>query len=203
MADYYGVPEKLSEIKDWYDGYSFGGVEIYNPWSVINYFNNNCKPKAFWSRTSGNEIIGQLVKGAGQELYQSLTRLLQGQEVQSIIDTDIIYPEVDSDPDMIFSFLLVAGYLRIKEVISEFNDNPICSLEIPNREVKGAFQKEILGSYRELFTGSILRDFELALRMEDTTLFTDTLQKYLLQSASTFDTAHENETGYSLVLASP
>lgn len=192
MADYYGVPEKLSEIKDWYDGYSFGGVEIYNPWSVINYFNNNCKPKAFWSRTSGNEIIGQLVKGAGQELYQSLTRLLQGQEVQSIIDTDIIYPEVDSDPDMIFSFLLVAGYLRIKDVISEFNDNPICSLEIPNREVKGAFQKEILGSYRELFTGSILRDFELAFRTEDTMLFTDTLQKYLLQSAGTFDTAHEN-----------
>ena len=84
------------------------------------------------------------------------------------------------------------GYLRATNVISEFNDNPICSLKLPNGEIKSVFQKEILDNYNTLFNGSLLRDFELALRTGDTTLFTDTLQKYLLQSASTFDTTNEN-----------
>ena len=112
--------------------------------------------------------------------------------MQSIINTDIIYPEVNADSDTIYSFLLVAGYLRATSVISEFNDNPICSLKLPNREIKSVFQKEILDNYNTLFNGSLLRDFELALRTGDTALFTDTLQKYLLQSASTFDTTNEN-----------
>ena len=192
MAAYYGKAEKFSEIKEWYDGYLFGNTEIYNPWSVINYFNNNCKPKAFWSRTSGNEIIGELIRSSDKEVYESLSLLLQGKEVQSIINTDIIYPEVNADSDTIYSFLLVAGYLRATSVISEFNDNPICSLKLPNREIKSVFQKEILDNYNTLFNGSLLRDFELALRTGDTALFTDTLQKYLLQSASTFDTTNEN-----------
>lgn len=192
MASYYGMKEKLSEIKSWYDGYLFGHTGIYNPWSVISYFNNDCKPRAFWSRTSGNEIIGQLISGANQELYHSLSLLLQGSEVQSLIDTDIIYPEINGDPDNIYSFLLVAGYLRITDVVSEWNDTPICSLSLPNREIKSVFQREILDHYSTFFTGSILRNFETALRHSDTTLFTDTLRRYLLQSASVFDTANEN-----------
>ena len=192
MAAYYQATDKIPEIKEWYDGYLFGNTEIYNPWSVINYFNNNCKPKAFWSRTSGNEIIGELIRSSDKEVYESLSLLLQGKEVQSIINTDIIYPEVNADSDTIYSFLLVAGYLRATSVISEFNDNPICSLKLPNREIKSVFQKEILDNYNTLFNGSLLRDFELALRTGDTALFTDTLQKYLLQSASTFDTTNEN-----------
>ena len=192
MALYYGMFPKLSEIKDWYDGYQFGNTEIYNPWSVICYFNNNCIPKAFWSRTSGNEVIGQLIQNADRELYNNLSHLLQGDSVQALIDTDIIYPEVTGDPDIICSFLLMAGYLRVTEVISEFNDNPICSLALPNKEIKSVFQKEILDNYSAFFTGAILRDFEIALRQQDTVLLTDTLQKYLLQSASTFDTANES-----------
>ena len=192
MASYYGMKEKLPEIKEWYDGYLFGNTEIYNPWSVINYFSNDCKPKAFWSRTSGNEIIGQLIKNANKELYDSLSLLLQGADVQAIIDTDIIYPEVTGDPDTIYSFLLVAGYLRVTGFVSELHDNPICTLSLPNREIKNVFQKEILDNYGSFFTGSILRNFEAALRNGDAALFTDTLQKYLLQSASAFDTANEN-----------
>lgn len=192
MAAYYGMTDKLPEIKEWYDGYLFGTTEIYNPWSVISYFNNNCKPKAFWSRTSGNEIIGQLIQNSNAEMYESLSLLLQGNEVQSLIDTDIIYPEVNGDPDTIYSFLLVAGYLRVSDVISSFNDNPICSLKIPNREITSVFQKEILDNSGTLFNGSLLRNFETALRTGNTDLFTDTLQKYLMQSASAFDTANEN-----------
>lgn len=192
MAAYYEREDKLPEIKEWYDGYMYGNTEVYNPWSVISYFNNNCKPKAFWSRTSGNEIIGQMIQNSNAQMYESLSLLLQGKTVQAIIDTDIIYPEVNGDPDTIYSFLLVAGYLRVSGVISELNDNQICILNIPNREIKSVFQKEILDNYNTLFTGSLLRNFEAALRTGNADLFTNTLQKYLMQSASTFDTAHEN-----------
>ena len=65
------------------------------------------------------EIIGELIRGAGKELYQNLSLLLQGEEIQAIIDTDIIYPEVNSDPDIICSFLLVAGYLPGSDKVSE------------------------------------------------------------------------------------
>lgn len=192
MCAYYGVTQKLSEIKDWYNGYMFGNKEIYNPWSVISYFNNQCVPKAFWSRTSGNEIIGQLIQKADKDLYQSLTLLLQDKTVQSIIDTDIIYPEIHDNPDVIYSFLLVAGYLRVREITGELNGTPICTLSIPNKEIKSVFQKEILDVCSRNFTGSILRNFELSLRNKDTSLFTNTMEQYLLQSASTFDTSNEN-----------
>ena len=192
MSIYYGKPEKVQEIKDWYDGYLFGRQEIYNPWSVINYFSNDCKSKAFWSRTSGNEIIGQMIRNSNNQIYENLTLLLQGKEVQAIVDTDIIYPEIDENSDAIYSFLLVSGYLRVTNVISEMNDTPICSLAIPNREIKSVFQKEIMDQNGKLFTGTILRNFEMSLRTGDADLFTNTLQNYLMQSVSCFDTAQEN-----------
>ena len=159
MSIYYGKPEKVQEIKDWYDGYLFGSEEIYNPWSVINYFSNDCKSKAFWSRTSGNEIIGQMIRNSNNQIYENLTLLLQGKEVQAIVDTDIIYPEIDENSDAIYSFLLVSGYLRVTNVISEMNDTPICSLAIPNREIKSVFQKEIMDQNGKLFTRNYFEKF--------------------------------------------
>ena len=192
MAAYYGMEDKLPVIKEWYDGYLFGNTWIYNPWSVISYFSNNCKPKAFWSETGGNEIIGQLIQNSNAEMYESLSLLLQGKEIHSMIDTDIIYPKVNGDPDTVYSFLLITGYLKITGVISELNDNPICSLEIPNREIKSVFKKEILDNNNTLFTGALLRNFDVSLRTGNTDLFTNTLQEYLMHSAANFDIVHEN-----------
>ena len=192
MARYYGVSDRLSEIKEWYDGYMFGNTGIYNPWSVINYFNNKCVPKAFWSRTSGNEIIGELFNGADNTFADNLLGLLQGNTVQAIVDTDIIYPEINGDIDTIYSFLLVAGYLRVSEHIGALYDNPICAMSIPNYEIKSVFQKEIIDRYNGIFTGALLRNFEESIRTGNAHLLTETLQKYLLQSASVFDTAHED-----------
>ena len=192
MAQYYGVSDRLGEIKEWYDGYMFGRTGIYNPWSVINYFNNKCVPKAFWSRTSGNEIIGELFNSADTTFADNLLRLLQGSTVQAIVDTDIIYPEINGDIDTIYSFLLVAGYLRVSEHIGSLYDNPICALSIPNYEIKSVFQKEIIDRYNGIFTGVLLRNFEESIRTGNAHLLTETLQKYLLQSASVFDTAHED-----------
>ena len=148
ITDYYGKSGSVEEIRKWYDGYLSGRQEIYNPWSVLNYFANACRAKAFWSRTSSNDVIGQLIENGNQELYISLEALLRGEEIQAVIDTDIIYPEIGGEPDTIYSFLLMAGYLKVTGTISEIYDHPICSLKIPNLEIKSVFQKEVLGNRR-------------------------------------------------------
>lgn len=68
MAEYYGKPEKYEEICKWYDGYRFGKTEIFNPWSVLNYVDNQCEPKAYWQATGSNDIIGEIISQATPEI---------------------------------------------------------------------------------------------------------------------------------------
>lgn len=192
MADYYGKGDKMGEIRYWYDGYRFGRREIYNPWSVISYFNNDCKAKAFWSRTSENDVISDLLHHGSEEMSESLTNLLQDKEVRTEIDTDIIYPEIEGNLDSVYSFLLVAGYLKISNYIAEMDDRQFCGLLIPNKEIKTVFRKEILENLSMLFSQPVVRNCQLALRTHDSGLLQDTLRSFLLQSASNLDTSHEN-----------
>ncbi len=192
IANYYGKADSLEELRKWYNGYLFGRQEIYNPWSVLNYFASGCRSRAFWSRTGSSDMISKLIKAGDQELYTSLETLLKGEEIQAVIDTDIIYPEIGGEADTIYSFLLMSGYLKVTGIISERYDNPICSLKIPNLEIKNVFQKEILGNFSGLFTGTVLKNFEIALCTGNETLFQDTLSDFLMNSVSSFDTAQEN-----------
>ena len=192
MAEYYSREEKIGEIGDWYDGYLFGKSEIYNPWSVISYFNNKCIPKAFWSRTSSNDMILDIVRNGSPEMQKSLMKLLQDEPVQAVVDTDIIYPEIESSEDTIYSFLLMTGYLKIAKVVNVLDDRPVCSLLIPNKEIKSVFKREILDNLSKDMSQSVIRNFQLALKTDDKDSLQSMLRQYLLQSASCFDTAHEN-----------
>lgn len=81
MAAYYGVPEKYQELCDWYDGYRFGDSEIFNPWSVVSYFNNNCRPKAFWQSTGSNEIIREVLAEATPGHHGALGAAYAGKDL--------------------------------------------------------------------------------------------------------------------------
>lgn len=70
MVKYYGAADKYTEICDWYDGYRFGKSEIFNPWSVINYFSNECEPRAFWQSTGSNDIIGEVLAEGVKAVYK-------------------------------------------------------------------------------------------------------------------------------------
>ena len=94
-------------------------------------------------------MISKLIEAGDQELYTSLETLLKGEEIQAVIDTDIIYPEIGGEPDTIYSFLLMAGYLKVTDTISEIHDNPICSLKIPNLEIKSVFREKSQRKMRE------------------------------------------------------
>lgn len=192
IAAYYGVSQKYDEICEWYDGYRFGNSEIFNPWSVINYFNNECKPKAFWLSTGSNDIIGEIIAQADQDIYDKLTSLISGNTIVSYIDTSVIYPQIKQNPSAIYSFLLVAGYLNAVKVESSYGVDFMCELALPNKEISFVYNKEILQKLNHIIPQSMAISIQEAIYSGDSKRIQDLIHSLLLQSASSFDTAGEN-----------
>lgn len=191
MAAYYGVPEKYQEICDWYDGYRFGSSEIFNPWSVINYFNSRCQPRAFWLSTSSNDIIGEVLADADAELYERLTALLKGESILTYVDTGVIYPQIKSNPSSVYSFLLVAGYLKAVKAELSFNGDYMCEVALPNKEIAFVYKKEIMDRLQAMLPQSTAISIQEALYAGNVPALQAGLEKLLLQSASYYDTVGE------------
>lgn len=135
MLEYYGVLEKETELKTWYDGYLFGNEEIYNPWSVINYISKGCIPQAYWVNTGKNEILEDVLKVATDDITERLYSLLQGEKVVARIDQNVVYRSLAEDPANIYSLLLVAGYLKAPKKELQADGSYLCEVSIPNREI--------------------------------------------------------------------
>ena len=192
MARYYKAEDKYDEICAWYDGYRFGKSEIFNPWSVINYFSNECEPRAFWQSTGNNEIIGEVLTNADESIYEKLHQLLQGKSVLTYIDPSVIYPQIKNNPSSVYSFLLVAGYLKITKVEPSFNGDFMCEVALPNKEIAYVYNKEILQKLTDIIPQSTAISIQEAIYSGNSTALQNLLQKLLLESVSNFDTAHEN-----------
>ena len=192
MTEYYGVSERYDEICEWYDGYRFGNSEIFNPWSVINYFNNECKPKAFWLSTGSNDIIGEIITQADQDIYDKLTSLVSGNTIVSYIDTSVTYPQIKQNPSAIYSFLLVAGYLNAVKAESSYGIDYMCELALPNKEITFVYSKEILQKLDHIIPQSIAISVQEAIYSGDSKRIQALIHNLLLQSASSFDTVGEN-----------
>lgn len=192
IAMYYGVPEKYNELCDWYDGYRFGKSEIFNPWSVINYFNNDCEPRAFWQSTGSNDIIGEILADADEEMYERLNALLQGESFLTYIDTGVIYPQIKSNPSSVYSFLLVAGYLKVVKSDPFYSGDFMCEVALPNKEISFVYSKEILQKLNNIIPQSTAISIQEAIYSNNAVAFQKQLAKLLRQSASCHDTVGEN-----------
>lgn len=192
MAAYYGAPEKYEEICAWYDGYRFGKTEIFNPWSVINYFYRDCEPRAYWISTGSNEIIGEILAEADEDIYERLNLLLQGDSFTTLIDTSVIYPQIKKNPSSIYSFLLVAGYLKVLETSTSFSGDFMCKVALPNREIAHVYNKEILEKLDAIVPQSIAIAIQEAIYTNNAAALKKQLRKLLLESVSCYDTAGEN-----------
>ena len=192
MTAYYGVENKYNELCEWYDGYRFGKTEIFNPWSVINYFNNGCEPRAFWQATGSNEIIGEIIAEADNDIYEKLTSLVNGETFTTYIDTGVIYPQIKKNPSTIYSFLLVAGYLKVLKTTPAFNGDFMCEVALPNKEISLVYHKEILQQLDTVIPQPTAISIQEAIFSGDNEKLKHLLQTLLMQSASSFDTAGEN-----------
>lgn len=192
MAEYYGVPEKYEEICKWYDGYRFGESHIFNPWSVIGYFNSRCVPKPFWVSTSNNDIIGEILENATDEICEKLYLLLQGKSITTLADTSVIYPNIKKNPDAVFSFLLVAGYLKIVETINILNSESMYEVGIPNLEIASIYKREILSKLTDVIPESTGRAIQKAICENNVEELQKQLQKLLIETVSYNDAANES-----------
>lgn len=188
MLCYYGKKEKFREICEWYDGYRFGNTEIFNPWSVINYISDDCFPKAFWQSTGNNEIIGEIITTATPEITEGLYKLLCGEKITTYVDTSVIYPEVQKNPYSIYSFLLVAGYLKIAAVYPQNDGNFMCDVAIPNKEIAFVYEKEVLNRTNR---NSVAVSVSQAIFSGDAQRLQSLLEDFMLQSISGMDGANE------------
>ena len=189
MAAYYGAEDKLGEIRSWYDGYRFGGREIYNPWSVINYFSNDSKPACYWISTGSNNVIGEMLAHADEETYRRLQALLQGDAFTAVVDTSVIYPQIQANPSSVYSFLLVAGYLNAEEVGTTPSGDLLCRVSLPNREIAYVYNKEILARLVRVVPPSLVASLQEAVFDRDVPRLKALIEKLMLDSISYFDAA--------------
>lgn len=192
IAQYYESDNKLQEICDWYDGYLFGATEIFNPWSVTNYFAQGCKPASYWVNTSENAILHSILPTLDTLTAKQLTDLLLCKSVVAKIDFNIIYPQIKENADSVYSFLLLAGYLRPAKLAEETEYGLYCSLSLPNREIKRVYKQEIINWLEDHIDYSVTSQLAKALYLNDAAMLQDELQRFLLCTVSFFDTAKES-----------
>lgn len=192
MAAYYSAADKFDEVCEWYDGYRFGKTDIFNPWSVINYFSNDCEPRAFWLSTGSNDIIGEIIKEADNEIYERLSSLVNGGSFTTYIDTSVIYPQIKNNPSSIYSFLLMAGYLKVVKSSVSISGDFMCEVALPNKEISLVYRKEILQKLENLIPQATAIAVEEALFSGNGEKLRDIIGNFLIQSVSVFDTAGEN-----------
>ena len=188
MLQDYQRKDYQKQMKEWYDGYQFGGCDIYNPWSALMYVDklentSRREPESFWANTSGNDIIYRYIKEANPKMRDEFDILAAGGMIEKAIKDDITYREMDQISN-VYSFLLYTGYLKAIRCLDE--DKRIYQLMIPNKEIKRVF----LSIFSEWFDEQVEHSgnsFVEALMKEDLIQAADILNNILFQSISYFD----------------
>ncbi len=181
--------EAKREVKNWYDGFIFGSVkDIYNPWSVTNFLDKG-KYDTWWANTSGNGLIGKLLRTGEPEIKSQFETLLKGGEVTVPVDEQVIYNQLDTNPDAVWSLLLATGYLKPVHVVSKIeavrtNTRPLYTLRLTNLEVRLMFEDMVQGWFAQ--TRSLPR-FAQAMLQGDVRGMNRYLNDIMLTSMSSFD----------------
>ena len=182
LLEKYDALEYRYNIKEWYDGYQFGGCDVYNPWSVLMYMDrltnsNNKSPESFWANTSGNDIIYQYIQKANSHMREDFDLLTSGKMIEKAIKHELTYREMDKIQN-IYSFLLFTGYLKVIKCIDE--EKSIYQLMIPNKEINRIYTlifeewfQEQTEAHAENFAEALLKeDIETANKIVNDLLFT-------------------------------
>lgn len=198
MAEDLTMAEALPDLKKWYDGYLFGGAEIYNPWSIINFFRHG-EVGDYWVNTSGNGIIREMLRHVTADTEGDLLALLQGRQVTALIREGVIYEDIGRDTDALYTMLLTTGYLTAvsrRRGIGGIR----CELVIPNREVQDIYRFEILDKMRGRYSVSRLETMFDELLSGKGQAFSELLGGYLRDLVSVYDTAHKESFYHGFVL---
>lgn len=150
-----GIGDKKADVKEWYDGFTFGSLrDIYNPWSITNYLDTR-KLQPFWASTSSNSLVSRLIQTASGEIKEKMEELLQGQQIVVTFDEQIVFDQLGKNENAIWSLLLASGYLKAEEV--EYRGlirEPWYHLSITNLETTSMFSSMFKGWFGVTQTSS-------------------------------------------------
>ena len=187
LSNYYNANDEFESIKQWYNGYIFGGEIIYNPWSVLNYLKNRREGfMPYWINSSSNDLIKKLLLKGDTNMKLELEELIAGNSISKAIDDSIVMSEVEDSNENIWSFLLMCGYLK---AIKTENIEGIlnCELKIPNKEVLIFYNNLIEKWFKESMTN---QKYELMLKTlitGDIEIFAGLFKQFVINNISYFD----------------
>lgn len=190
--EYYQLEYNLQEVKKWYDGYCFGNVEIYNPWSIINYISNR-KVGAYWVGTSNNVLVYDLLEKSGNDIFEDLQLVFQGESLFKTLDYSFSFQDM-TNPNEIWQLLVHSGYLKVQRI----DEGEKYAISIPNLEIYSFFEKSFLNR----FLGGIdlFQEMISELKRGNIVFFERKLQSILLHSMSYHDISTHEKYYHNLVL---
>ncbi|HIT64548.1 MAG TPA: AAA family ATPase [Candidatus Ventrimonas merdavium] len=192
ILDFYGLSDCKRVLRDWYDGFRFGDVDVYCPWDVINYCDElladpNAIPENYWANTSGNDLIRRLLKKANQTTRGEIEKLIGGEAITKTIRQELTYRDVEDSIDNIWSVLYSTGYLTGRSRLP----GKQMKLALPNREVRELFIDLVKNWFEETTQADSARinRFCAAFPDGDVEKIQEMLHDYLWDSISVRDTA--------------
>ena len=187
--DEYGLSDKKCDVKEWYDGFVFGGIkDIYNPWSIINFLKYK-ELKNYWADTSSNDLISKLIKTGSAGIKETMEKLIDGKTIEKKIDEQIIYNQLEKNENSIWSLLLASGYLKAVSIDVYISDEiiEIYKLAITNNETKSMFRAMIKEWFSDVYSEK--KDFFKALILGDVDAMNQYMNDIALETFSSFDVA--------------
>lgn len=198
LLEYYHLSDKYQQVKEWYDGYQFGNVEVYCPWDVMNYCvtllaDPNAEPQNYWINTSSNEAVRRFIRESDNSgtIRREIEGLVAGECIIKELHQELTYEDMYQTIDNIWSVLFTTGYLT-QRGRSEGN---IFRLAIPNREIRNIFTTQIMQLFRENVKkdGELLNRFCEALENGNTESAEKCFGEYLRKTISIRDTSVRKE----------
>ena len=206
MLAHYGLESHHGETREWYDGYRFGGQDVYCPWDVINYCyalraSERAKPKAYWINSSGNDAVRKLIdKSSTATTRRDIERLIEGETVVKTLNENLTHSEIEANIENLWSLLYMTGYLTA----ADYPDGNQYRLKIPNREVRQIYTQQVMSWFRDKAEkdqqDNHLNDLYAAFEKGDTETITSYLNKQLIATVSYYDAQESFYHGFLLAL---
>ena len=186
-----GLSEMEEQVKDWYDGFTFGTrTDIYNPWSIINFIDKK-KFSTYWANTSSNSLVGKLIREGSKDVKMIMENLLKGGTLHTRIDEQIIFNQLDHNEYAIWSLLLASGYLKVEYyAIDGDTGREEYDLKLTNKEVRLMFENMIEGWFKHYEPA--YNDFIKALLEGDTEAMNYYMNKVAFTTFSNFDVGNKS-----------
>jgi len=179
LLEHYGH-ELNEEVTNFYDGYLFGEIEMYNPWSILNYADNGIM-KNYWVNVSTNQLIHQSIKSTSYDFYQAFEKLIINEKVTTRVNLEAAFVELE-ETETLWGLFVNAGYLTVTDVNYRLGR---MTLKIPNEEIHSEFVK-LVSTYTKVSING-LTDLLVSLMDGEMDEFLKIYQRLVLDSTSYYD----------------